>query len=341
MLRGILGALLKVTDPSPRYTGERCLVERHAVGGCDRCLTACPHDAVRITDRVEILDDACTGCGLCVQACPSGALEFDLLPVLTALKDQGANGAEPLPASLKCSKVPGDGATVECLARVSPAEVLASGAWNQRLTLAHADCPSCPIGGPDVPRSVQDVLAIAREYRRNLPGGAPAPRLVHWTGGGADEAADLPAAPPVPVSRREAVGALFSGAKRTTARVIPDRPLPGIDASVTPERVPEEWAWRRKALRPRPAPATPQYWPSPSVNERCILCSVCETVCPTDAIERTLEVDGSYTLSLELAACTGCNACVVSCPPDAMALEPSRPIELLGQTIELHRGEAF
>ena len=171
MLKTIFDTLLKVTDPRPKYIGSRCLVEKNAVGGCDKCMTACPHDAVRITDHIEILEGACTGCGLCVQVCPTGALEYDLLPMLGALKDQGvAVDATPPVVVLTCSKVPGNAAHIECLGRVSPAMILASSAWGQELQLIRSDCATCKIGGPTVPESLENVLEIARMYRKTLGG---------------------------------------------------------------------------------------------------------------------------------------------------------------------------
>ena len=171
VLKGFLDAFMNLTDLRPTYTGERCLVEKNAVGGCDKCMQACPHDAVRIDQRVTILEEACTGCGLCVQVCPSGALEYDLLANLGTLKTQGttsASSTERVPANLKCSKVPGDGATLECLGRVTPAMLLASAAWGQRLTLARSDCDTCKLGGPSVPAAIENVVQIAQAYREHL-----------------------------------------------------------------------------------------------------------------------------------------------------------------------------
>jgi ferredoxin len=342
MLKNLFDIFMKVTDPRPRYTGSRCLVEKNVVGGCDRCFQACPHDAVRITDKIEITE-ACTGCGLCVQACPSGALEYDLVPVLGALKQQGV-GSEEVPnpgARLKCSKVHGvDAPTVDCLGRISPAMVMVSAAWGQDLALLHGDCASCKLGGPSVPSSVQNVLGIVQEYRKNLSGGVPVKaRLLEVRDGVVlEEAAPAPSAPKPAVSRREALGSLFQGAKRGAVAVIPDQPLPGVDASLPREPVPDEWQWRKRALKPRPVEGTPQYWPAPSVNENCIFCPVCTNVCPTNAIVREVESDGSYKLQLQLDACTGCNACVVSCPPDAMTLEAETPFERLSERVVVREG---
>lgn len=349
MLKGFLDVVLQLSDLSPRYTGERCLLERHALGGCDRCQQVCPHDAVRLSDRVEILTDACTGCGLCVQACPSGALEYDLLPVLAMLKDQGASspGEAPVAASLRCAQVPGGGPEVKCLARLTPAQLLASAAWGQNLDLIHDRCSSCQIGGPSVPETVRRTRETAERYRRNLPSSPRLDRrhraqMVSWSDlEPASPRSSASSAPPPAekLSRRGALGALFGSARRGLAQAIPDRPLPGVDARSQAGRVPEEWVWRRRALRPRPADGTPQHWPAPVISESCTFCQVCETLCPTDAIVRDERSDGTIGLSLELAACNGCNACVVSCPVDAMTLEPSRAFEDLGRTVLMRQSQ--
>ena len=175
MLRALFDTLLKATDPRPRYTGSRCLVEKDVAGGCNNCAVVCPHDAVRITDRIKVIEDACTGCGLCVQVCPTAALEYDLMPMLGTLMVQGvrANDATvPVQAVLACSKVPGDfadnAAQVSCLGKISPAMILASQAWGQALRLVRSDCANCQLGGPTVPESLENVLEIVRSYRKNI-----------------------------------------------------------------------------------------------------------------------------------------------------------------------------
>ncbi len=346
MLKELLDVVLHLSDLRPQHTAERCLLERHAVGGCDLCEQACPHDAVRLSDHVEILSDACTGCGLCVQACPSGALEYAPLPVMVMLKDQGVSTDDPIPASLRCAEVPGEAPEVACLARVTPAHLLASAAWGQQLDLIHGQCSTCKIGGPKVPEKVRATRQTASAYRQHLPDlrpkhQRPAARMVSWF--------DLePSSRPVrvvrteapkPVSRRGALGALWGSTKRGLAQAIPDRPLPGVDAVPEPGRIADEWIWRKRALKPRPSDGTPQHWPAPAVNESCTFCQVCETVCPTNAIARETQPDGTISLRLEMAACNGCNACVVSCPTDAMRLETTRAFESLDQTVVLRQQE--
>ncbi|WP_157463404.1 4Fe-4S dicluster domain-containing protein, partial [Deinococcus pimensis] len=92
------------------------------------------------------------------------------------------------------------------------------------------------------------------------------------------------------------------------------QPLPFVDWSVPQERVPQELVWRLRALKPTPAPETPVFWPSPVVDETCIFCPVCTNVCPTEAITRGVQADGSVALLLQTDACTGCQACARSCP---------------------------
>jgi Fe-S-cluster-containing hydrogenase component 2 len=344
-----LNTFLKVTDPRPHYVGERCLVERHSVGGCDQCQQACPHSAIRIGGQVEVLEDACTGCGLCVQACPTGALEYGLVGVLGSLKDQGIGEAAGV-ACLKCSKVPDEArpgaTTLNCLGRTTVAMLLTSSAWGQSPELLHGDCANCRLGSASVPRQLQETLRSAQSYRASLSEQPLAAHMLEYqpsqpgqsqaTASGPAAKASGPA-----VSRRGALGALFGGAKQAAASAIPDRLAPGVDTRPEPSRIPDEWLWRRRAQKPKPAPEQLVHWQHPVVDENCIFCPVCENVCPTKALRRERHEDGSYTLTLETAACVGCDACTLSCPPSAITLAAQLPFGDLGQTILLREGSGF
>jgi ferredoxin len=333
MLTEIVGAVLRLTDIAPKYTGSRCLLEHHAVGGCDLCATACPHEAIRLHEtRAEVLESACTGCGLCVQACPTGALEYEIESVLKKLKDQGVRSESDAPAiqaSLECSQVPGAVNVVSCLARVTPAALLASAAWGQELTMVHGDCEGCKLGDIGVIRTASAARRTAEQYRSSQP-----TRWVQIV----EDTMDRPVMPTQPtpearlVSRRDAFGSWFSSIKRGAANVIPDVELPGFLGASETSEMPEEWRWRRTLSVKSP---NKTFWPAPVVNANCTLCQVCETVCPTNALQRETLEDGTHELTLELANCTGCDACVKSCPTHAMRLEPFWTLDALSSIVVL------
>ena len=329
MLDGVFKLLGDYGNPVPRYTGPRCLSERLSVGGCDLCQAACPHQAILIPQSVVIDPSACTGCGLCVQACPSGALEYDVTAPLSAVREQKANlpvKAQAAEAKLVCSKSEEGGKTLPCLARVTVSTVMAAGAWDVPLTLVHGDCGSCSLGGPEVPVSLGRVVLEANRLRGATSRASQVSVRIHdpaLAGSGEQ------------VSRRGVFGALARGARNMAAQSIPDSPLPFVDWSEPEDRIPAEWQWRVRALRPAPAPETPVHWPAPLVDDTCIDCPVCANVCPTDAITRDVQPDGSVTLTLSLAACTGCQACERSCPPQAITMQPEWRFDALESLILL------
>ncbi|MFC4638101.1 4Fe-4S dicluster domain-containing protein [Deinococcus hohokamensis] len=317
MLPGLLERLEEAGNLLPRFTSPRCLLERQAVGGCDACLTTCPHEAIEPGPpgaSIRIDPERCTGCGLCVQVCPSGALEYSLQPALQSVHDQrerASSADQPVPshATLACAPSGAGGPTLPCLGRVTPALVAASGAWNTRLTLLHGDCAACPVGAPDVPERVSRVVEEAQRLRAAT--GQPAEVVVR-----AATPADAQGGPGL--SRRGAFRALLRSGRQQLAQALPEQPLPFVDWSVPEERTPEEWKWRAHALRPAPPETAGVHWPAPLVDETCIDCPVCANVCPTQAITRDLQPDGGVQLLLDLDACTGCMACLHSCPPGAI-----------------------
>jgi ferredoxin len=312
MLDTLVNLLGEYGNPVPRFTGPRCLVERMAVGGCDLCQQACPHDAITIDRTVTIDEKLCTGCGLCTQVCPSGALEFDVSAVLGAVREQ----PEPEPARLVCSQSGEAGKQLLCLARVTPSVVVAAGAWDRELHLVHGDCAACSVGGPGVPEQLERVVREAQLLRESTTRLARVRIRRGEAGGGRADG----------VSRRGVFGSMFRSARTVAAELVPEQPLPFVDWSVPQERVPQDLVWRRRALKPTPASETPVYWPSPVVDEKCIFCPVCANVCPTQAISREVQADGAVHLMLQLDACTGCDACARSCPPQAITLTSERPM---------------
>ncbi len=56
------------SDLKPQVKEEKCTA-------CKRCVKSCPVDAIRIVDKVAVIDyELCYGCGECVAACPYGAI---------------------------------------------------------------------------------------------------------------------------------------------------------------------------------------------------------------------------------------------------------------------------
>ncbi len=61
------------------------------------------------------------------------------------------------------------------------------------------------------------------------------------------------------------------------------------------------------------------------IEEKCVSCSICESVCPFGAIEM---VDGIPHFN---DACTFCGACVEECPEEAIVIEQERKREVAGE----------
>ncbi|WP_135227606.1 4Fe-4S dicluster domain-containing protein [Deinococcus fonticola] len=309
MWRDVLEQVSELGNLVPRFTAPRCLLVRQAVGGCDACQVACPHEAIRLGEHlgvgITIDPQKCTGCGLCVQSCPTGALEYDLTGPLEALQAQKDGGE----AVLCCSQSGAPAPSLPCLGRVTPGVVSAAGAWNLPITLLHGDCAACPVGAGDVPERLQEVIQQTQQLRAAT--GRPAQVTLR-------RSTDIDRGRSVGVSRRGAFAALLRAGQKQVIRQLPERPLPFVDWSVPAERLPAEWRWRARTLRPTPAPDTPIHWPAPLIGEGCIDCPVCANVCPTEAITRDLQPDGGVQLHLNLSACTGCMACQRSCPPQVI-----------------------
>lgn len=55
-------------------------IESELCDGCERCLRACPYDAIEMAAEGAGILDRCTACGACISACRNGAILSDARP---------------------------------------------------------------------------------------------------------------------------------------------------------------------------------------------------------------------------------------------------------------------
>ncbi len=84
-----------------RYQTDLCAHGRSGLTGCQRCLTACPAEAIRsIGERIEIDPNLCHGAGGCSAVCPTGAIRY-VVPKPSELLTRAARSVDALTESVK------------------------------------------------------------------------------------------------------------------------------------------------------------------------------------------------------------------------------------------------
>ncbi|MEX2540453.1 MAG: 4Fe-4S dicluster domain-containing protein [Trueperaceae bacterium] len=315
----LLDLIFKATSVEPRYDEDLCLAAGKSVA-CTSCRDACPHDAITIrhgsAKAVEIDSVDCSGCGLCVQACPSQALE-------------GRVSIERGAASLRCSQVSGSAASVHCLGRLQPSDLLRLAGSEDSVRLARGDCGSCPVGTAAVAEAslaVRDqAVELARLHGRSLDIEVVERDRLEQT-----RNADA-------VSRRELLRGGWRSLRVRTGDML--APLdPGDDVASLPAEMQRRY---RVIAAAAPQQEDPVPWSLPRVSDECIMCPACVKACPTGALERVFEADGDGVLKLQPDRCVGCEACMSVCPVGAVSMEESVSwSELSGGQQEAYRRDA-
>lgn len=298
----LLNFVFRAVDVAPRYESELCIVvSRSSRTACSACYDACPHDAIRITNRVEIDPVDCTGCGLCVRACPSGALE--------------ASTSYAAGTGIRCSQVAGNAQSVQCLAKLAPSDLLRLAGRSGKATLARGACDGCKIGSAAVPAVVENTArearALAAVHGRELEVEV---RLTARL----DEHE-----PGERLSRRQLLGGGVRGMKHAASDALAplERILPAPDVAARHADLPIEHGKKLALLaaaKPEPEALVP--YRLPRVADGCIMCPLCTKACPTDAISRDLSGEAGV-LKIDPQRCVGCDACVPACPVGVMSMD--------------------
>lgn len=298
----------------PLFRAERCVRYRYSYSECVRCESACPHEAISLTDAgVDLSQERCRGCGLCVSACPTEALSDQELTAEHLLKVAGGS----LELTLACTPSGAQGdAMAPCLGALHPVVLAEMARRGIAVTLAGTThCNACAHAekGVDAIRVNQDAYNLLCAA---LPPESCAPlRFADEAASGADTGHD---AARRGLFRRIAAKSMDVASGRDEA---PPAPLKAIRAGAPflPERkltlnglFAASGEAPLKVARHDMIPA--EDW---QVVAGCTYCEACVRVCPTGAMQ-LLENQGAWRLAILNDRCVACDVCAEVCQPGVL-----------------------
>ena len=340
----VFGLLEKLKSNDIAVYQNRCVVVRNRNATCTRCADACTSGCISLVGNELIISpEKCVGCGTCATMCPTCALEAlhptdtDLLQ--SAVKaTQAAEGeaiiaCEQLLAAAEGLYDPEKLVGVTCLGRVEEAlltSLVVEGAAHISLVKAKcAEC-DCAVGlttAEAVCATANTLLeAWSKEARADIVEKLPAiARLKD------DKGYDY--------NKREFFSGLRDDAK-TAAVVTTDFAVKGalgVEEEVEPKFVkvqadgalPRFIPVRREILlqnlaalgEPQDIMIDTRLWGHVVIDmDLCNSCQMCATFCPTGAIVKVDEAEGSFGIDHSPSLCVKCRCCTDICYKNALSL---------------------
>lgn len=348
-----VGAAFTVVDSGAiRVHRERCAKVRNRNVDCLKCAAACTSGCIALVDGELAIDAAkCVGCGTCATVCPTCALE-SLNPSDAELKAACLRIARDGEVVIACSQmeealgdllVPGAAASVVCAGRMD--ESLLAGLAAEGVgcvTVLCGDCERC------AQRHGRDTAELVAETARQVLGAwgnglgvvvtdvPPSSILAE----GADEVAAETARTAYFVQERACVPlreveeASAGSSAEATAPKQPGRSLHVMKDGTLPHFIPDRRERLLDALAQLGEPASgkleTRLWGAVVIDgTKCVSCRMCATFCPTGAIAKFDDADGTLGVAHTPGDCVKCGSCGDVCPAGAITLLDAVPVSWL------------
>lgn len=345
-------AFTAVDSGAIRVHRERCAKVRNRNVDCLKCAAACTSGCISLEDGELVIDASkCVGCGTCATVCPTCALE-SLNPSDAELKaaclravrgDEVVIACSQMEAALGDLLVPGAAASVVCAGRVD--ESLLAGLAAEgvgRVTVLCGDCDHC------AQRHGRDTAELVAETARQVLGAWGNDLEVVVTdvppvsvlASGADEAAGEVARAAyfaqerscLPI--REAEGVRVGSSAGEDAPKHPAHSLHVMKDGTLPHFIPDRRERLLDALAQLGEPAggklATRLWGAVVIDgTKCVSCRMCATFCPTGAIAKFDDADGTLGVTHTPGDCVKCGSCRDVCPADAITLLDAVPASWL------------
>ena len=335
---------------------ERCLLVRNRNAECLRCARACTSGCISYDEgtRTLTIDQAkCVGCGTCATACPTCALEArepndtELLAALhKALAPTGKDAHKVAIACERARLTPQEQAAVRltCLGRIDESVLVQLAAWGaHEIELICGTCDACE---HKPGRAVTEEVVDTAHTLLRLWDSDTHVSLRSTEGAGLESESDAcnPQDPPLE-QRNEAEGAIVPDARgpqdapheQAEQAGRPARRLKVMADGTLPHFVPDRRERLLDALAELgegPAdsttPARTRLWGHTAIDpEKCTSCRMCATFCPTGAIVKFDEADGTFGIDHYAADCVKCLCCQAICRAKAISVEDDVPANML------------
>ncbi len=321
----------------PEFRTARCVRYRYRYSECARCVDACPHEAIRLSDTGAAIDAAkCRNCALCVSACRTGAFAAVNFQPINMLRD--AIRIERFSIACAPSGHAAD-AVVPCLGALD-ASLLAYLEKRRLPTTLHGAslCADCAHGDKGAAQLAANLEAVAELRAAAAPDAWLPIEVVEDTPAVAQDK------PRFASARRHLFRRLFGRGvdevaaaveQKPTGQPVPDKAIRAGAYALTEQRELLQIVAGRKDGKPfrvsihEALPAL-----DITIGPGCTVCEACFRVCPTGAIGIT-ENPGDWALMFQRDRCVGCAVCLEVCQPrvlDAAAafdLAPDQPARTL------------
>ena len=326
----------------PDFRASHCTRYRYRYSECSRCLDACPHEAITLSDEgAALVADNCKNCGLCISACHTNAWsspDFKPIDILREAIKKPAFSLACEPSGCHAESL------VPCLGAVD-AVWLAYMAKRRIPVSLHGSghCRQClhgKTGAAQLRLNLGAVDALAAAQQLGKDGATPEPgwampRVVDDERSLAvKQSSQVKSA--VTGSRRNLLGRLFrhrfdqtgTQPEASAPTQVPAKAIRAAAYMVSDQRELLQIVCKQKTDRPF-AVAWHESLPLMQLHlhSGCTLCEACFRVCPTGAIGIE-QNPNDWALTFQTDRCVACEVCLEVCQPrvlDAQASFGARP----------------
>ncbi len=323
---------------------NRCAVVRNRNATCMKCAEVCTSGCISYDDNELIISpEKCIGCGTCATICPTCALEAhrpndaellqSCLSAARAADGEVIIACEQILAAAEGLYDPEKVVGVGCLGRAEESLLVAlAGAGVSHVSLVQGKCASCEHAvGLETARLVRDTAAVLLETWHSDMGVDIVEKFPSVARLAKDKGYDP--------SRRGFFSSVRDEAKAAAATTadfavkdalgVEDAPAPKyvkvMDDGTLPHFIPD----RRERLldglatlgEPEDVMIDTRLWGHVIIDaEKCSSCQMCATFCPTGAISKFKDADGTFGVEHAPADCVKCRCCTDICPEGALTL---------------------
>lgn len=357
--KNFLGLLEKLQSADITVHQNRCAVVRNRNATCMKCAEVCTSGCISYNDNELIISpEKCIGCGTCATVCPTCALEAHrpndaelLHRCIQAMRaadgevviacEQIVNAAEGL---LDLEKV----APVTCLGRVEESLLVTLAvAGAKHVSLVEGKCASCGHAtGFHMAEQVRDTANTLLETwnsdtRVDLV--KKFPHQVRLEGKSGFDAGKRRFFVEVGSEAKAAAGTTADYAVKETLG-IEEKPESRFQKVMEDGTLPHFIPDRRELLlnslsslgEPQDVMIETRLWGHVIIDpDKCSSCQMCATFCPTGAISKFTDEDGTFGVEHFPGDCVKCRCCTDICPQQALTLSDEVfAVDLLSGAVE-------